>query len=46
VRASLDGMKAAADATEIAVRGSEGWKPLILPLIKPAAPPPGPPPDP
>lgn len=41
VRAGLDGMKASAAAIDIAVKGSEAFKPLITPLLKPAeAPPP------
>jgi hypothetical protein len=41
VRAGLDGMKAGADAIDVAVKGSEAFKPLITPLLKPAeAPPP------
>lgn len=45
VRAGLDGMKAGADAIEVAVKGSEAFKPLITPLLKPATPPPPKPED-
>ncbi|MFT3773966.1 MAG: hypothetical protein QM820_52020 [Minicystis sp.] len=46
VRAGLDLMKAGNDEIDIAVKGSEAFKPLITPLLKPADPPPQPPPDP
>lgn len=46
VRAALDGMKAGSNAVEVAVKGSEAYKPLIVPLLKPADPPPQPAPEP
>ena len=45
VRAALDAMKAGVVAVDVAVKGSEAYKPLIAPLLKPAAPPPQPPSD-
>jgi len=35
VRAGLDGMKAGADEIDVAIKGSDAFKPLITPLLKP-----------
>lgn len=45
VRAGLDGMKDGANSIDIAVKGSDAFKPLLAPFLKPPDPPP-PAPDP